>query len=36
MLTDGKILQADVDMIRVTDDIDEAVNWFVSKDERNP
>jgi uncharacterized protein (TIGR00730 family) len=32
MLTDGKIGEPDVDMLRVTDDVDEAVAWFVAKD----
>lgn len=33
MLTDGKIGQADLDRIHVTDDIDEAVAYFVHKDQ---
>ncbi|MDX6232582.1 MAG: hypothetical protein QOH68_1566 [Nocardioidaceae bacterium] len=32
MLTDGKIGEADIDMLHLTDDIDEAVEWFVAKD----
>ncbi|WP_236551584.1 TIGR00730 family Rossman fold protein [Aeromicrobium sp. 9AM] len=32
MLTDGKIGQPDIDMLHLTDDIDEAVQWFVAKD----
>lgn len=32
MLTDGKIGQPDIDMLHLTDDIDEAVEWFVAKD----
>jgi uncharacterized protein (TIGR00730 family) len=32
MLPDGKILQADVDMLKLTDDVDEAVAWFLAKD----
>ena len=31
MATDGKIAPEDVDMLHVTDDIDSAVEWFVSK-----
>lgn len=33
MLADGKIAAADVDMLHVTDDIDEAVAFFVAKDQ---
>ena len=33
MLADGKIGERDVDMLRVTDDVDEAVAWFVAKDD---
>jgi uncharacterized protein (TIGR00730 family) len=33
MLPDGKILQADVDMLKLTDDVDEAVAWFLAKDD---
>ena len=32
MLTDGKIGQPDIDMLHLTDDVDEAVEWFVAKD----
>jgi uncharacterized protein (TIGR00730 family) len=32
MLADGKIAAADVDLLHVTDDIDEAVSYFVAKD----
>jgi len=32
MLTDGKIGQPDIDMLHLTDDVDEAVAWFVAKD----
>jgi uncharacterized protein (TIGR00730 family) len=32
MLTDGKIGEADIDMLHLTDDVDEAVSWFVAKD----
>jgi uncharacterized protein (TIGR00730 family) len=32
MQTDGKISPGDVDMLHVTDDIDEAVSYFVAKD----
>lgn len=32
MLPDGKIGQPDIDMLHLTDDIDEAVEWFVAKD----
>ncbi|MEJ7636201.1 TIGR00730 family Rossman fold protein [Aeromicrobium sp.] len=32
MLPDGKIGEKDIDMLRLTDDIDEAVAWFVAKD----
>jgi uncharacterized protein (TIGR00730 family) len=33
MLVDGKVGAADVDMLHVTDDIDEAVSYFVAKDD---
>jgi uncharacterized protein (TIGR00730 family) len=33
MLVDGKVGAADVDMLHVTDDIDEAVSHFVAKDD---
>jgi uncharacterized protein (TIGR00730 family) len=33
MLADGKVGAADVDMLHVTDDIDEAVSYFVAKDD---
>ena len=33
MLPDGKIGQSDIDMLHLTDDIDEAVAWFVAKDD---
>lgn len=32
MLNDGKIGQHDIDMLHLTDDVDEAVQWFVAKD----
>ena len=32
MLPDGKIGQPDIDMLHLTDDVDEAVAWFVAKD----
>jgi uncharacterized protein (TIGR00730 family) len=32
MLKDGKIGQPDIDMLHLTDDVDEAVEWFVAKD----
>jgi uncharacterized protein (TIGR00730 family) len=32
MLTDGKIGSADIDMLHLTDDVDEAVSYFVAKD----
>ncbi|WP_423852076.1 TIGR00730 family Rossman fold protein [Aeromicrobium sp.] len=32
MLVDGKIGQKDLDMLHLTDDVDEAVAWFVAKD----
>ncbi|NRQ49901.1 TIGR00730 family Rossman fold protein [Aeromicrobium stalagmiti] len=32
MLVDGKVGAADIDMLHVTDDIDEAVSYFVAKD----
>ncbi len=32
MLTDGKIGEPDIDMLHLTDDVDEAVAWFVEKD----
>lgn len=32
MLADGKVAAADIDMLHVTDDVDEAVSWFVAKD----
>ena len=32
MLTDYKVSAADIDMLRLTDDIDEAVSWFVAQD----
>jgi uncharacterized protein (TIGR00730 family) len=32
MQTDGKISPGDVDMLHVTDDIDEAISYFVAKD----
>jgi uncharacterized protein (TIGR00730 family) len=32
MLTDGKIGAADIDMLHLTDDVDEAVSYFVAKD----
>ncbi len=34
MLVDGKIGPADVDMLHVTDDVDEAVSYFVASDHR--
>ncbi len=33
MLSDGKVNALDIDMLHITDDIDEAVNWFVAKDD---
>jgi predicted Rossmann-fold nucleotide-binding protein len=32
MQTDGKISPGDVDMLHVTDDVDEAISYFVAKD----
>lgn len=32
MLPDGKVNALDIDMLHITDDIDEAVAWFVAKD----
>jgi uncharacterized protein (TIGR00730 family) len=32
MVTDEKVSAADIDMLHLTDDVDEAVSWFVSKD----
>jgi uncharacterized protein (TIGR00730 family) len=32
MLADGKVGPADIDMLHVTDDVDEAVSYFVAKD----
>ena len=32
MLTDDKVNAEDIDMLHITDDIDEAVAWFVAKD----
>jgi uncharacterized protein (TIGR00730 family) len=32
MLKDGKIGQPDIDMLHLTDDVDEAVEWFVARD----
>ena len=32
MLTSGKVNVDDIDMLHITDDIDEAVAWFVAKD----
>ncbi len=32
MLTDYKVSAEDIDMLHITDDIDEAVAWFVAKD----
>jgi predicted Rossmann-fold nucleotide-binding protein len=32
MLVDGKIGPGDIDMLHVTDDVDEAVSYFVAKD----
>lgn len=31
MLTDGKVNAADIDMLHLTDDVDEAVAWFVEQ-----
>jgi uncharacterized protein (TIGR00730 family) len=33
MQTDGKISPGDVDMLHVTDDVDEAISYFVAKDD---
>lgn len=33
MLTDGKVGAADIDMLHVTDDIDEAISYFVAKND---
>ncbi|MCW2830356.1 MAG: family Rossman fold protein, partial [Aeromicrobium sp.] len=33
MLADGKVGAADIDMLHVTDDIDEAVSYFIAKDD---
>jgi uncharacterized protein (TIGR00730 family) len=33
MLADGKVGVADIDMLHVTDDIDEAVSYFIAKDD---
>ncbi len=32
MLTDCKVSAEDIDMLHITDDVDEAVSWFVAKD----
>ncbi|MCW2752107.1 MAG: family Rossman fold protein, partial [Aeromicrobium sp.] len=32
MLVDGKVNAADIDMLHLTDDVDEAVAYFVNKD----
>ena len=32
MLADGKVGEADIDMLHLTDDVDEAVAWFVAQD----
>ena len=32
MVADGKVSAEDIDMLHITDDVDEAVDWFVSKD----
>ena len=32
MVADGKVGAEDIDMLHITDDVDEAVDWFVSKD----
>ncbi|MEO6604880.1 MAG: TIGR00730 family Rossman fold protein [Aeromicrobium sp.] len=33
MLTDGKVNALDIDMLHITDDVDEAVSWFVAKED---
>ncbi|MEO6604024.1 MAG: TIGR00730 family Rossman fold protein [Aeromicrobium sp.] len=33
MLTDYKVSAEDIDMLHITDDVDEAVGWFVEKDD---
>jgi uncharacterized protein (TIGR00730 family) len=33
MLADGKVGAADIDMLHVTDDIDEAISYFIAKDD---
>ena len=33
MLADGKVGAADIDTLHVTDDIDEAISYFVGKDD---
>ena len=33
MLTDYKVSAEDIDMLHITDDVDEAVAWFVAKDD---
>ena len=32
MLADGKVRAADIDMLHLTDDVDEAVSWFIEQD----
>ena len=33
MLADGKINEADLDLLHVTDDVEDAVSWFVARDD---
>ena len=33
VLADGKVSPANLEMFRVTDDVDEAVSWFIAKDD---
>ncbi|MCW2769864.1 MAG: family Rossman fold protein [Aeromicrobium sp.] len=32
MLADGKVSESDIDMLHLTDDVDEAVSWFIAQD----